>query len=355
MPVLYDFGYPLCLTDLATNETQLLAPHSAVLRDRFGQLFGEWSPASDWVIIVDHQNVGSSFLPYYTVAHQDGSPHRELTDHVDYSLVGWLPDTVSRETVQNLPTIETHRQPVLAHDSFAYAVTWSADGALIATGSQHGSIRLWSAADGSLVKEIIAATDESRAVRALRFTSYGTRLVALIGSQDSFTVEIWNVDAAALESTFSRGDFPAAEADIVLEPAKLVYFEEDLSPLVLVDLAGQQYTTSKSRAVWANIRQRLEVDAETNVLSLVDDVTGTVQDLPIAPQWWFPEGYFDISSDGRMIAGVLPTQAEVVVWEIETGSEIAAWYTAGFSLQFSPNGRQLAVAGSYNLHIFDLP
>ena len=80
---------------------------------------------------------------------------------------------------QRQATFQRHTTPVLA-------VSWSADGQFVASGTQGGIIRVW---QGNNAQEIHSGYDIKVSVRTLAFAPTGTQLA--VGGNDG-VVRIWN-------------------------------------------------------------------------------------------------------------------------------------------------------------------
>ncbi|MEQ1698624.1 MAG: WD40 repeat domain-containing protein [Ilumatobacteraceae bacterium] len=87
---------------------------------------------------------------------------------------------------------------ILRHPGDPEALDWSPDGAVVVTGCDDGVLRVWSPDTGELVRELTEAT---AAVRFLRFSADGTRLLA--GAYDA-TLRVYDVATWQVTHSFRR-------------------------------------------------------------------------------------------------------------------------------------------------------
>jgi WD40 repeat protein len=91
-----------------------------------------------------------------------------------------------------------HR-PLAGHNSWIRAVTFSANDALLATGSDDKTVRIWGARDGDYKRELVG---HSGSVRALSFSGWDDTLAS--GSRDG-TIRLWNPRSGANLRTLIHG------------------------------------------------------------------------------------------------------------------------------------------------------
>lgn len=191
------------------------------------------------------------------------------------------------------------------HQAAVNGVTYSLNGALLASGSEDGKVILWNAASGEIIRTLEA---HSASVNAVAFSPDNTQLAT--GSADK-TVALWKVETG--EKLFTLEQHTKAINCLAFSPdgSVVVAAAQDNSLSVWNTQTGEQVDFMA-----ASISQNLE----TGFTSLV------------------------FSSDGRLLysGSVLGT----AVWDAQR------WFQAGlingnaYSLAFSPDGKKLAM-GSF--------
>ncbi len=139
---------------------------------------------------------------------QDGSTIRLLEGHEEQvNGIAWSPDgallaSVSSDGTLRVWTVETGTGiRVEVHGSPVNAVDWSADGYTVATGSEDRSIRLWNLGSGNELREVGLFPGHGSAVNAVAFSPGGKLLAS--GSANGM-VRIWAV-ASSREIVQLRG------------------------------------------------------------------------------------------------------------------------------------------------------
>jgi WD40 repeat protein len=101
-------------------------------------------------------------------------------------------------------------------------------------------------------------------------------------------------------------------------------------------------------------RNEIAVSHDTVSLSRWDTTT----DKEILPPLWPPQigGYVRYSPDGRLLAASGLVSSSVVVWDIPSGRPrfaVTGFHKYPTALAFSPNGKWLAAADEYAIHLWD--
>lgn len=117
---------------------------------------------------------------------------------------------------KNLTLAKTlnHSQPV-------WATAISADGQVLASGSQDGTIKVWNAATGQLQRTLTGHKDT---IRSLAMSADGRILAS--GSGDT-KIKLWNLPEGKLISTFSGHSSPVWSVDFAPDGKTLISASED--------------------------------------------------------------------------------------------------------------------------------
>jgi WD40 repeat protein len=191
-------------------------------------------------------------------------------------------------------------------DSDVSALAYSPDGTLLVSGSENGTIRVWSCAGGRPLEELHGHKEQ---IVLLRFRTDGARMLSLDATGN---VIWWDT------LTWHASQSLAVELPLRLDRSWPVDVSPDGSLLVL---------RTKTGAVdW--------IDAETGELL---DTTGDGQYMP----------QLVFSSDGSQLAGT-SSYGTVVLWNPSSFRLITSFRAnllGAYGVAFSPDGRRLATGG----------
>lgn len=225
--------------------------------------------------------------PRLAVAWQDGSPPQ-------------MRDTAAGRVIAEL---EEHTGEVTA-------VAYSADGTILALGSNNGTVRLWEVETGRL-RAILSGG--MGAVTDVKFSPNGARAVTLSTAQDQTggdVIKLWNVERGLTVATPDERVFSAD--NIAFSPSGRI-----------LALPSRDNTIS----LW-------NTDRGLKIAALVGH-TDNVYAVAFSP-------------DETKLASAGLTDRTVRLWEVATGKIIAVlphmWYV--FDVAFSPDGAILASGGS---------
>ncbi len=199
------------------------------------------------------------------------------------------------------------------HEGNVVDVTFSADGALLATAGRDDTARVWDVATGETV---LSLTGHERSVRDVVFTANGNFLIT--GSSDT-TVRIWDL-ATGVETAVLVGH----ERNV---------FDVALSPDEALLASASSDGTVK---LWDLLWEEGTVSTDEPRTIVAGDHGGFVYGVTF-------------SEDGRLLA-TGGGDATAQVWDVESGQQL--FTLAGHSgpvtnLAFSPDGRTLA-SGSFD-------
>jgi WD40 repeat protein len=201
----------------------------------------------------------------------------------------------------------------LRHSGAVYALAFSPDGKLLASGGSYGTVRLWAVADGRLRHAFDA---HNHYVVAVDFTPDGK----LLASVDEDGVRLWDVASGRAVRTLADG------------PDNRHYVAGHFAA------AGKHFVTADKHAV----------------VQVWDVATGQeVQKFqPPEPQYGYPV----LSADGRLLASVGEKNV-VTVWDVATGKQVhqVPPHDDNTTLAaLSPDHRHLAAVRGGKLHVWEL-
>ena len=195
------------------------------------------------------------------------------------------------------------------HSSPVRTCAWSPDGALVVTGSQHGTVRLWDARTYSAMDMPIHSSREDReAITFLSFDPHGLWLVVGMGRQ----CDVWTVPAFALRKTLRghTGTIRTAAFD---------------SSGMYLATASDDYTVR----IWG--LERPEDESLKVLRGHLDDV----RDVAFSPDGTLVAS---ASDDGTVLVRSICQESSTVVLEGHSSMVYAA--------RFSPRGEYLASASA---------
>jgi len=261
-----------------------------------------------------------------------------------------LPDIRGR-LISNKPFEITVAQTI-AGEKDVTCLAISPDGRLIASGSQDGSVSLWSAWSGKLK---VSFSKHKGKVQNLLFSPDGANMVS--ASNDDHTVQVWNVKTGKEQALFSNYDgggiaFASDGASIAVASNELLTIWKPKSGEKKVVYHG-----------FIKIRGVLfSPDHKILAISL-GDYSVRLLSLESGKELYHLEGasYLNpamaFSSDGRRLA-VGSWKGEVTLWNMETGESMATLsgvHGVITGVFFDPNGKRLIASGTDGeIHLWDI-
>jgi WD40 repeat protein len=118
-----------------------------------------------------------------------------------FYLDGFLNLKVGTKSFQTLPSIsKTHIliERILEIHSSVFAIAFSPDGNMLASGSEDGIIRLWNTKDGSIVNTLLGHT---KFVASISFSPDGKTLASASGDG---TIRLWNISDGSLTKILNK-------------------------------------------------------------------------------------------------------------------------------------------------------
>ena len=280
------------------------------------------------VVVVDTDgNRTSTVSPVYFTLEAGHSPQHVATlDRPYYYDIGGLaisPDGTylaigTGGIVELLDARKRESITVFRHTEGNVYVNWSVafspDGAMVASGSANGTVKLWNV---STRENIATLEGHTGSVVSLDFSTNGTLLAS--GARDN-TVKLWNVATGAHVATLE------GHTDGVFS---LAFFPDG-------KLASKAWADGGTVKLW-------NVTTKSEISTFDTDANGTVA----------------FSPDGAILAAPSRYGDVVKLWDVATGTQIATlkhMREYGYAgLAYSTDGTILAVAANGLIEIWDVP
>jgi WD40 repeat protein/serine/threonine protein kinase len=228
-----------------------------------------------------------------------------------------------------------------------YAVAWSPDGRLIASGGQDRIVRIWDAAQGTLLREL---GKHARTISAVAFSRDGQRLVSASGGitrtdtppnrplelprdnpEDIPDVKVWDLITGKELRSWS---FPEKGPGLALSP-------DGETVAVTFGKAGRNIFRAIQLDGGANETAVMQLTTLPDVVRLYSVASG--EELAVLKGHTRPPWCVAFSPDGKRI--VTGTDNTIKLWDPATGEEIltVGRYPGGqvTSVAFSPDGMKI--------------
>jgi WD40 repeat protein len=220
----------------------------------------------------------------------------------------------------------------------------SADGRMLAAGSEDGAVRVWDAASGQILVESPSVGTESRWNASLAFSPDGKLLASAGDTSQSKMIRIVDVKTG---KELRRWAGPTAGiSSVAFSPdgRRLVSAGRRMQIVVWDPATGKKVLQPVSH--WASVRSVAFLPDGQQVISKSLDGTARLWDIPIGKQRdQIPTNWrTGISRDGRLLA-VVATGGAIKLRDLETGKIL--YVLTGHErlvklLAFSPDGLALA-------------
>jgi WD40 repeat protein len=223
------------------------------------------------------------------------------------------------------------------------AVTFSPDGRILASASRDKSVKLWDATTGKLVRTL---NKHSESVLAIAFASDG-RSLASWGTDN--TVKFWDIATGLGVETFSGPVHPVNVVAFSRDGRRMAWGQGIYNIIHLYEPETRESSTLTGHSDFVNAvafspdGQSLASASWDHTMKLWD--VGTGRELRTIPAAGIANMSF--SADGRwLVSG--GEDKSVRLWEVATGNELRTFSGNAdqvFAVAFSPDGRWVASGG----------
>jgi WD40 repeat protein len=258
------------------------------------------------------------------------------------------------------------------HPPVVRSVAFSSDGSLLASGGLDGTIRVWEASTGSLVRTL---QSQSKWVYGVAFSPCGDVLVSISRKEYSGEVMLWNLTTGhslwrlpSEKTVFSNAVFTPDGAHLILRSPGSVQVRE-----VQTKAIAQDFTTGGSLYAVSWRKSMLACSSLDHKKITLWDLTAshpirTLLLFPFekGPHWPFDDLIADgrpsiecvaFSDDGSVLAAGGETKSAkpiLRVWNTEAG-ELKKSHVGDkkcLMIAFSPDGRTMAVADVHGVDLW---
>lgn len=247
------------------------------------------------------------------------------------------------------------------HDYQVYAVTYSPDGSILASGSYDNTVKLWDVSTGKEIRTLGKnEADYYKAVQYISFSPDGKLLAALL---EDDTIRLWNiasgqeVDILENNEDFYSLKFSPDGRLAVAGGNKIIFWDTSSGKAESwTGRSGISMDFSPDGRFIASAFQNnvtiLDVNAKEEIAFLDGDGSS------IYSVAFTPDGKF-VASGGHLSSDARPDQRALILWDMSSGKRIKAFGDNSMSVEsidISPDGTLLAVGlfGSSVIRLYNL-
>jgi WD40 repeat protein len=232
------------------------------------------------------------------------------------------------------------------HGDQVYSLAYSPDGRFLASGSEHGELRLWDAATGELVRSFMGVgVGGGPPVRAIAFSPDG-ELLAL----DMDRAGLWQVATGRRLRDLEFNGFVPMSLAFSPDGKEIVMGSDREHALYIFDPATGKCLRKITGHADAAVAAVYSKDGKT-IASASKDKTARIWDAATGKELYRftePEPAADaaLSPDGKLLA--VKTAKAVHLWDVVTGKEVHRFEQGSGELRplaFSPDGKTLGSDG----------
>jgi WD40 repeat protein len=237
------------------------------------------------------------------------------------------------------------------HRGYTYCFAFSPDGQQMVTGGVDGTIRIWNASTGELVRIMIG---HDSYVMSVAWSPCGN-VIASAGYYDA-TARLWDAKTGQPLRVFKKLKSPVGQVAFAADGSRLLIGGGESGSIYLWNAAGDQVADFKEvgRRVymlsWSPNGKYLAVCVNEQPVNVLDASTGNaVYSCGLATDFYTHVAWSPDSS--KLAAG---SSEQATVWTLGKEETPAKFPGASYSVAFSPDGKQLAVGSASALIVYDL-